>query len=225
MRIYEDERTNDWVLKMMKEKLEREPRTGAWHASELFGCPRKAILSRETPRSLTKSDVLYFTRGYAIQNYMFGEEAEGEEHWGIILSPDHIEGDHLFEIKTTNFWRETKSKGKFDPTNMSDWITRTTTYAAAFGKKVAHITVVFLNGPTGIDMATWTLEFSDTDLEDAKTNLEIRRDNLIDWEERYEATNKLPSVTERSYERECSFCPHLAGCLAELTAAGMSVEK
>ena len=223
MKIREDERVNDWVFKQMRERLEREPRTGLWHASEVFGCPRKAILNRAFPPILTKNDMLAFIRGFAVQEYIFGKEEDGEEHLGIILSPDFIEGDHLFEMKTTNFWYETKGKGVFDPTTMSDWITRTTAYCAAFGKKQAHITVLFYSRPP--EMHTWTLEFSDTDLEDAKENLEFRRDNLIDWEERYKVTMILPPVTERTYEKECSFCPQLHHCLGELTAAGMLVEK
>lgn len=226
MKIYEDERTNNWVFKQMRDRLEREDRTGdPWHASELFGCPRKALLNREKPPTLTREDILYFIRGYAIQEYIFGAEDDGELHLGVILSPDHIHGDHIFEMKTTNLWYDTKSKGRFNPEDMSDWITRSTAYAAAYGKEVAHITVVFMNGQNGMEMHTWTLEFSDTDLKDAKTDVEARRDDLDAYDRAYKSRNVLPPVTKRAYERECSFCHHMKGCLPELLEAGLPVES
>ena len=223
MKIREDERVNDWVFKQMRERLEREPRTGLWHASEVFGCPRKAILNRAFPPILTKNDMLAFIRGYAVQEYIFGKEEDGEEHWGMIFSPDFVEDEHVFDMKTTNFWYETKGKGVFDPTTMSDWIDRTTVYAAAYGKKFAHITVLFYSRPP--EMHTWNLEFEEGDLEAAEKNVKQRHSDLLTYNEDYQENGILPPVTERTYDKECSFCSKLPHCLAELTAAGMSVEK
>ena len=250
MRIYESPQAAKYILGKIQDKLAKDDRTNdPWHASELFACPRKSILGRETKRSFTERDLLYFIRGYAIQEYIFDEEPDGTPVMGVIYSPDHIEGDNIFEMKTSNFWylkatedefhtvpimvevwdKKTETtkmveKFAFDPTAMGDWVHRTLAYCVSLGKTKGHIVVYFMNGTDGPDLKVWSLEWTPEEMSAMSEEIANRKlllDNF--WAVRQDSKDwdDLPPVTARAYPKECGFCTFKPKCLAELTQKGM----
>ncbi len=245
MEIIESAPTAKYILSKIQKKLAKDDRTGhPWHASELFACPRKSILGRETKRTYTERDMLYFIRGYAIQEYIFDEEEDGTPVLGVIYSPDHVEGDNVFEMKTTNFWylkatadefhtfpvqvevydkkadcMKMVEKFAFDPRAMGDWCQRTLAYCVSLGKSKGHIVVYFMNGTDGPDLKAWDLTWTAEEMQDMREEIDARKiilDNF--WEVRQASTrwSDLPPVTLRTYPKECGFCPIKPKCLKEL---------
>lgn len=161
----------------------------------------------------------------------FGPEKEGEEHYGVILSADHTIKGQVLEFKTTRMsiekWpkdakgKMDKSHGKdrFDPTDVGDWIPRTLAYMVAHNVHKAHILVFFLF--QGV-MSSWTIEADDSDLREARLDMEARRDVYNE----FLGQEELPSIDTRAYDAECNYCPFYDKyCFHELTAAGVEVKR
>lgn len=233
MKIFENPKITDWAIRQMTEKMGERERDGLPHASELFACFRKGILKRRGHvEELGADDILRFAVGFSMQEWFFGPEKPGEEHFGIILSADHSVKGQVFEFKTTRKSYEALPKGpdgkgirgepkvKFDPTEAGDWVPRTLAYMAAHKVKKAHIMVFFLFQTT---MSTWTIEATDADMKEVREDLEARRDV---YNEYIEDKDNLPGIASRAGDWECSYCPFYDKfCFHELEAAGVTVRR
>lgn len=232
MKIEENPRVTAWAIRNMKTKMGQRERDGLPHASDLFACFRKSILNRRDPQEPTDDDIVRFAVGFAMQEWFFGPEKDGEEHWGIILSADHFIKGQVFEFKTTRKSYESLPKDpatgkgikgaekvRFDPAEAGDWVPRSLAYMAAKGVTKAHIMVFFLFQNM---MSTWTITATKEELKEVRADLEARRDVFNEYLEEEE----LPSIETRSGDWECGYCPFYDKyCFHELTAAGVKVRR
>jgi hypothetical protein len=224
LKCYENPRVADWAIKEVGLKMSRE-RTGPLHASEIYHCFRKTYYNRTQPIEWGRDAILKFATGFALQEWFFGPEKDGDEILGIILSPDRIVQDNVLEFKTTRRSYEKyekDEKGKllknfpklrFNPEDNDQWILRTRAYCAAHNVYKAHILVFFLFSN---ELHAWTLEFTDEELDNARDDIVSRRIEM----EVHLTRNAIPHVNTRMGDWECGFCPHLEHCLTELKADG-----
>ena len=237
VKIAENTKVTDWAINNMITKMGVRDYDGPPHASELFSCFRKGVLKRNGfKEELTQEDILRFAVGFAVQEWFFGEEKDGEEHFGVIFSADHSVKGQVFEVKTTRFSYmalpkdpETgkgirgAEKVKFDPENAGDWVPRTLAYMAAHNVKKAHIMVFFLF--QGV-MSTWTITATDKDMKEVRADIEARRDVFNEYDAEYKKDKSLPSIETRQGDYECNYCPFYdTHCFHELTAAGVQVRR
>lgn len=201
MKIYENQRVADWAVVQGKNKLEHT-RTGPVHISEVLRCLRQSYYSRTEPTPVTAEKVMHFAIGYALQEWFFGPEADGEEHNGIVFSVDLKIGTDVLEFKSTRKSYETK-KGKFEPN--PEWIERTTAYCAVHNVKRAHILVYFIHQDA---LHAWTIEPTDEEIQEVKRKFGERAGILT----QALTSGEAPPVTTRSAEWECKFCPYTIHC-------------
>jgi len=239
MKCYENPRVADWAVKQIIEKMAKGGnRTGKPHASEIYQCFRRTYRHRSgDQRTYGRKAVLRFAAGFAMQEWFLGPEADGQEAFGVIFSPDRVEGNHVLEFKTTRYSYQKKrltdrdnepppashlgvnvvdvdwEPGKFSPTRLDSWVLRTGLYCAAIGTNLAHVLVFFLYAD---DVRAWTFEYSNEDLEwlmyDATRRGEVLQEHL-DY-------GVQPGVATRLGDWECGFCPYLQDCLPELKKDG-----
>jgi len=235
VKVYENARMTDWAIKQVgKKMLVNQARTGPFHASEIYSCFRRVFLNRTNPHQYDAKTILIFALGFAMQEWFFGPEDEGEEINGVVFSPDRMVEDNVLEFKTTRRSYETYAKdanGKMDKTvpkvkfNLEaneSWITRTGAYCAEFGVNKAHILVFFLFQN---DLRAWTLEFTDQELDFIRKEVEERRVELTAaFEKASKPKGKPPLVQTRTGDWECRMCPYLDKCLTELKKDGWQEE-
>lgn len=235
MKVYENQRMTDWAIKQVgKKMLVNQARTGPFHASEIYSCFRKTWFNRTDPHSYDAKTILIFALGFAMQEWFFGPEDEGEEINGVIFSPDKIISDNVMEFKTTRRSYETYAKdekGKIDKTvpkvkfNLEaneSWITRTGAYCAEYNINKAQILVFFLFQN---DLRAWTLEFDEKELEFIRAEVEERRVELTAaFTKAEKPKGKIPSVQTRTGDWECRMCPYLDKCMTELKKDGWQEE-
>lgn len=231
MKVYENPRVTDWAIKQVgKKMLVNQARTGPFHASEIYSCFRKTWYNRTDPHQYDASTILKFALGFAMQEWFFGPEDQGEEINGVIFSPDKIISGNIMEFKTTRRSYEVYAKdsaGKMDKTvpkvkfNVEaneSWIDRTGAYCAEFNIKKAHILVFFLFQN---DLRAFTLEFTDKDLEFIRAEVEERRVELeAAFAKASKPKGKPPSVQTRTGDWECRQCPYLDKCMVDLKKDG-----
>ncbi len=236
VKIEENPKVTNWAINNMITKMGERDYDGPPHASELFSCFRKGVLKRNGfKEELTQEDILRFAVGFAVQEWFFGEEKDGEEHFGVIFSADHSVKGQVFEFKTTRFSymalpKDENGKGirgaekvKFDPENAGDWVPRTLAYMSAHNVKKAHIMVFFLF--QGV-MSTWTITATDADMKEVRADIEARRDVFLELDAAYKKDESLPSIETRAGDYECNYCPFYdSHCFHELTAAGVKVRR
>ncbi len=235
MRVYENKRVADFWIEKVRQKLFDPNRfDGSLHASEIFQCLRRSFLDRTLgPVKLDRKSILQFAVGFALQEWFFGPEEDGEEVHHVIFSADKMMENAVEEFKSTriSYERKTEPKDddqfhkhdsitntwKFDPSGMDHWIKRTRAYCAVHGVKTAHIVVFFI---FQTELSSWTVEFDDDDIAEAKAEIEDRSGQLYD----FIAEDELPPVATRSGDWECKFCPRRSThCLAELKREGVDV--
>lgn len=215
LRLYENPRVADWAVQMAQRKMER-PNTGPLHASEIYQCLRKTVLYRQNPKKFSKEAVLRFAMGFGVQEYFLGPENGGKSAFGIILSADRVVDDAILEFKTTRRSSSGRHGQTFTPEKA--WIDRTLAYCAAYGLSKAHILVMFLYENS---LRAWTIEFTDSELEQAKLRIEKTRD-LVN---RHLDAGTLPGVETRSWDGECRYCPYLEYCAPELARVGTIIRE
>lgn len=192
------------------------------HASDIYSCFRRVVLQRRNPVPLSKDAILKFAIGFALQEFFFGPEEEGQEIYGIIMSTDRLINNQVLEFKTTRmsyekYLKDDKGKllkhlpkVKFDPEDNESWILRCRAYCAGHNVRKAHIGVFFIYQN---DLHVWTVEFSDGDLEAGRQDIEERRVAL----EEYLLHPGLPPVSTRMGAYECEYCPFKTEyCLKDL---------
>lgn len=229
MKIYENQRVADYFLNKVAGK--REERTGTLHASEVLQCLRKTYLGRTQPREYSRDSQMKFLVGFAVQEYILGEEKDGEEILidgvPVIFSTDKLVKNQVLEFKTTRRPYESLPKDpatgkgirgaekvKFDMTEQQSWLDRTAAYCMAHGVTKAHVLVYFLYG----DLFTaWTVEFTDADLAAIQKIVSSRATETIGYLER----DEMPPVTTRLYSWECGLCPFQDLCKDDLFQEGM----
>lgn len=235
MKVYENQRMTDWAIKQVgKKMLVNQARTGPFHASEIYSCFRKVWNNRTNPHEYDASTILKFAVGFAVQEWFFGPEDDGQEINGIIFSPDRIISGNVMEFKTTRRSYEvyakdaagkrdkTVPKVKFDVEANESWIDRTGAYCAEFGINKAHILVFFLFAN---ELHAFTLEFSDKELESIRAEIEEKRVELeAAFAKADKPKGKPPSVQTRTGDWECVLCPYLDKCLTELKKDGWQEE-
>ncbi len=198
MRVYENAAPTRWAMNKLRERL-GTGRTGKFHMSELFTCYRRVIKRRRDPYTFSDTSICNFMYGYAVQDYFFGPEDDSREAYGILFSPDYIEGNDVIEVKTTRKALEKwpkdesgkldKSTGKMRFEPQEEWTQRTTAYCALMGVKRAHFVVFFLYQPGS--PVSWTMELDDSDIHAALADIEQRRLTLEKWS----ASKSLPPCT------------------------------
>lgn len=226
MRVYENPRMTDWAIKQVgKKMLVNQARTGPFHASEIYSCFRRVWNNRTNPHEYDAATILKFATGFAVQEWFFGPEEDGEEINGVIFSPDHIISNNVLEFKTTRRSYEVYAKDadgkrdksvpkvKFDVQANESWIDRTGAYCAEFGINKAHILVFFLFAN---ELHAYTLEFTDQELESIRAEVEEKKVELESWF----AKKKAPPVTTRTGDFECVLCPYKDKCMVELLKDG-----
>lgn len=231
MKIYENQRMSDWaVAQVGKKMLVGQARTGPFHASEIYSCFRKVWYNRTDPHQYDKETILKFALGFAMQEWFFGPEDEGQEINGVIFSPDKIIQDNIMEFKTTRRSYEVYAKDKdgkidksvpkvkFDVKANESWIERTGAYCAEFNVNKAHILVFFLFQN---DLRAFTLEFTDKELEFIRIEVETKR---VALEAAFEK-KAAPSVKTRTGDWECRMCPYLDKCITALKKDGWQEES
>ena len=235
MHIQENSTVANWAITQVQKRMaERHgERTGALHASEIFQCFRKTYYQRTIGvPPLDFETIMRFAVGQSLQEFFLGPEKEGVEAYGIILSVDRLVSGQVLEFKSTRMAYEGAPKDatgktirggtkvRFDPeTNpyTQEWLTRCRAYCAAHGVNKAHIIVFFIFQTV---LSAWTVEFTDEELDEARQDIEERRDILTD----YLDTNTVPPVTHRTSAFECKNCVFLLGCMPDLREAGLGVE-
>lgn len=231
MKIYENPKVRAWAFRQISKKFTPRKLGEPLHASDIYACFRKTYLARHTPPVYSEEDQLRFMIGFAVQEYFFGPEKDGDEIFGIILSADKLIKGHVMEFKTTRMSYEALPKDpetgkgirgapkvKFDPQNMDGWILRTKAYCAEHNVKKGHILVFFLFNTI---LVGWTLEFTDAELRDAREDIEARRDVMQGFLDREE----LPGIETRTADFECSYCPfYTKTCQGELAKAGVHID-
>ena len=237
MKAYENQRMTDWAIKQVGNKMGIEQaREGPFHASEIYSCHRKVFKNRTEPRTFSAETILKFALGFAMQEWFFGAEDDGVIMNEVVYSPDKIfDADNVGEFKTTRRSYEkydktggktdkTKPKVRFDVMDNESWIDRTGAYCAEFGINKAHILVFFLYSN---ELHAWTLEFTDAELAAIRVDNAGRRDALQESFDKATKTKKSkpPSVTTRTADWECEWCPYFEGCLTELIKDGYVKEE
>ena len=231
MKIYENSKVTAWAFRQIQKKFVPRNLGDPLHASDIFACFRKTYLARHNPPVYSPEDQLRFMVGFAVQEYFFGPEKDGEEIFGIILSADKLVKGHVMEFKTTRMAYEglpkdpVTNKGirgadkiRFDPQTMDGWILRTKAYCAAHNVNKGHIIVFFLFNTI---LSSWTLEFTDAELAEAREDIEARRDVM----QSYFDDDDLPGIDTRTADFECSYCPfYLKTCSGELAKAGVTID-
>lgn len=230
MKRKENPAVRAWAIAQVEDKF-GPPRDEVIHASDLTMCLRKAAFNRTYPEKLDETSILRFAMGYAIQEWFLGEEPDGIEYEGIIVSTDQKESEQVFEFKSTAEWPTTKSKGDFDPHERHpDWTKRMAIYCLAHGLREIHLLVWHkTNVP---ELHAWTYTFNDKDMRDAKAFLTSRRDILSAYfkkDKKGKRIGPVPGIETRMGDHECSSasftCPHLMRCKKELVAAGAELEN
>ncbi len=236
MKSYENPRMTDWAIKQVGNKMEIDQRReGPFHASEIYSCYRKVYLNRTEPQSFSPETILKFALGFAMQEWFFGEEADGTVLNGVVYSPDKIfDPNNVGEFKTTRRGYEKYQKDgtkylkdlpkiRFDVTENESWVDRTGAYCAEFGINKAHILVFFLFSN---ELHAWTLEFTDQELESIRVDNAARRDALTEvFKKASRKGAKLPHVNTRNADWECQWCPYLDKCMPELIKDGYREEE
>ncbi len=166
------------------------------HLSDLQDCPAypyyQKILGENAPENDDKN-ILYFVRGRAIERF-FAEEQPQVTCDGISCTADGFqEGNGYLEIKTT-----AEQMDFFDPiATHPEWTERIMGYCHAYMQTRWNLVVFFAfgNAPNklwwnikefgkskekyvGIALKSWTLEFSDLEIEDNWIEVKRRRDML-----------------------------------------------
>ena len=236
MKVYENPRMRDWAIKQVGNKmLVNQARTGPFHASEIYSCFRKTWFNRTDPHQYDAKTILLFATGFAVQEFFFGPEDDGEEINGVIFSPDRIVQNNVMEFKTTRRSPEVyakDAKGKIDKTvpkvqfdieANESWITRTGAYCAEYNINKAHILVFFLFAN---ELRAYTLEFSDKELEFIRAEVEEKRVALeAAFTKAQKKGGKIPSVQTRTGNWECNLCPYKEKCLTDLKKDGYQEEN
>lgn len=222
MKSYENPRVGDWAIRQILIKLNRQDRTGPFHASEVYQCLRKTIMARREPAEYGRDAVLRFATGFALQEYFLGPEEDGIEALNIVLSADRMVKGQVLEFKSTRKPYEALPKDpltgkgirgaekvKFDAADQDQWVLRVRAYCAAHNVNRAHILVYFIYGD---DLRAWTFEFTDEELDAAREEVASRVSVLNQHVE----DDTLPSIHHRIGTWECNYCPYLKHCAAEL---------
>lgn len=236
MKVYENQRMTDWAISQVgKKMLIEQTRTGLFHASEIYSCFRRTWFNRQEAVQYPKETILKFAVGFAMQEWFFGPEEDGEELNGVIFSPDRVfDPKNIGEFKTTRRSYEKYQKDgtrylkdlpkiKFDIEANESWIDRTGAYCAEFNINKAHILVFFLFSN---ELHAWTLEFEDKELVAIRAEIEEKRIALtaaFDTAKKSKG-KKLPSVQTRTGDWECRFCPYLDKDIALLKKDGWTEE-
>lgn len=160
------------IKKIMDNYLQREPRTGAWHVSDLL-FPRYAVLSRVHGREPTRTDVGFFFTGEAyhefLQKLLGVQNAEVRgELCGVLGTADFFDGDVLLEIKTSRKWTIPEAP-------QEHYIEQAKHYCAMFGKQMCRIVVIFPtagrkwdgSAASTLEIRTWKVTFSQAELDAA----------------------------------------------------------
>ncbi len=225
MKVYENPRMQDWAIAQVgKKMLINQARTGPFHASEVYSCFRKVWYNRTDPHVYDSETILKFAVGFAVQEWFFGAEDEGQEINGVIFSPDRIVQDNVLEFKTTRRSPEVYQKDgtkylkdlpkiQFDVEKNETWIDRTGAYCAEFGLNKAHILVFFLFQN---QLRAYTLEFTDQELESIRADVEEKRVALTAVFKK----KKEPPVSTRTGDWECDLCPYADKCRTALVKDG-----
>lgn len=229
MKIYENQRVADYFINKIAGK--REERTGTLHASEVLQCLRKTYLGRTQPREHSRDSLMKFIVGFAVQEYILGEEKDGEEILidgvPVIFSADRLVKNQVIEFKTTRRPYESLPKDpatgkgirgaekiKFDMTDQQSWLDRTAAYCVAHDVTKAHVLVYFLYGDLFV---AWTIEFTDEDLDQARNAVKFRAREGYGYLER----DEMPPVTTRLYDWECDYCLFKDLCKDDLFQEGL----
>jgi hypothetical protein len=172
-----DEAFSDSLIdKIMRNYLEREPRTGAWHVSDLM-FPRYAVLSRLYGREPTRTDVGFFFTGEAYHEFLQkllgkqNSEVRGELH-NVLGTADYFDGDILLEIKTSRKWTIPEAP-------QDHYLEQAGYYCAIFGKTKARIVVIFPtagrkwdgSSSSTLEIRTWSVEFSEAEIANIKKQM------------------------------------------------------
>ena len=206
MKVYPDDRIAQWALSQAQKKMTDRRREGI-HISDLTACHRKAILARRYPDlQYPPADILRFAQGYAIQEFFLGPEEEGKEYLSVLCSADRAMEDSILEFKhTRKSYRRQRDGYEFNPEEHPEWILRTACYCLCYGKRKAHILVFFKYAD---ELHSWTVEYSEDDLQQAKELIISQRDKLLSSLE----SGRLPP---REETWQCEYCLYKVKCLEE----------
>ena len=227
MKIYRDEQVEAAILQKMRGKMDDPTRgiDGEWHASDLYSCFRQKVKEKVDGAPFhNRATIVRFMFGFAVEEWVFdGDERKRETHLGVLFTVDgRASTGAVLEMKTTAEYMP-----KFDEAHLKEkehWIERTKAYCATRGESRAHIVVFFVHQR---DYLAFTVEYTDTELAEAKAALPRLRDTLDRGKARYIKSGILPGVETRKYEWECGYCEwrELLNCNVEAKAIGMSMPK
>lgn len=203
MRVTESKQVTQATLRMLKEKsMGERPQDEPLHASDIYGCDRKTVASRlfgTPPKS--REDIEIMFPGFALQEYCWGEEEDGEMWEGGIFSVDGFTKDGaVLEYKTTG------SPVYYLDQPKEEWVDRSRSYCVVQselrGIKVREVFICVYSF-TSRKFKEWHIEFSDKEVQQEKKWLLTKIPELYTYIKRGE----LPPVTSRRYEYECMYCP------------------
>lgn len=225
MKIYRDEQVEAAILQKMRDKMDDPTRgiDGEWHASDLYSCSRQKIKEKVDGAPFhNRGTIVRFMFGFAVEEWVFdGDERKRETHEGVLFTVDgRASTGAVLEMKTTAAYM-----AKFDEAAVREkrhWIERSKAYCATRGEKTCHIIVFFVHQR---DYLAFTVEFTDSELAEAKDSIPRLRDTLDRSKARYIKSGILPGVETRKEEWECGYCEYriLLGCDADAAAIGMKM--
>lgn len=225
MKIYRDEQVEAAILQKMRDKMDDPTRgiDGEWHASDLYSCFRQKVKEKVDGAPFhDRGTIVRFMFGFAVEEWVFdGDEKKREVHQGVLFTVDgRASTGAVLEMKTTAMYM-----AKFDDKAMREkrhWVERTKAYCATRGENKAHVIVYHLYQR---DYQAFTIEFTDSELAEAKDQIPRLRDTLDRGKARYIKNGILPGVETRKEEWECQYCEWriLLGCDADAKAIGMKM--
>lgn len=225
MKIYRDEQVEAAILQKMRDKMDDPTRgiDGEWHASDLYSCFRQKVKEKVDGAPFhNRGTIVRFMFGFAVEDWVFdGDEKKRETHLGVLFTVDgRASTGAVLEMKTTAMYMP-----KFDDAALrgqEHWIERTKGYCATRDENKAHVIVFFIYQR---DYLAFTIEFTDSELAEAKAAIPRLRDTLDRGKARYIKSKVLPGVETRSHEWECGYCEYriLLGCDADAKAIGMKM--
>ncbi len=143
---------------------------GKWHVSDLL-FPRYGYFARIKKHQPTEEEIGFFLTGEAyhraLQKVLGKDDSEVEgEYLNIIGTCDHL-GKDITEIKTSRKWTVPKEP---EP----HYVEQAGNYCVIFKRKKARILVIYPvagrkwdgSQSSTVEIKVWTVEFSDTDLEE-----------------------------------------------------------
>lgn len=165
----DDDFSSSLLAQIRDNYLQREPRTGAWHVSDLL-FPRYAVLGRKFPRPPDKESIGFFFTGEAYHEFIqkllgvHNSEVRGEL-CGVLGTADFFDGDVLLEIKTSRKWTIPEEP-------QDNYVEQASYYAAMFKKPTVRIVVIYPtagrkwdgSASSTLEIKTWKLDFSENEL-------------------------------------------------------------